>query len=719
MHRILVTGLAVSSLTLGVSEAGDGWTQIGPGGGGRFRLPAISRDGKKAILATDMGSCFYGDLHNDAFNIVDNTHLAYFYKGGFFYHPTKNDLVFSGSKRGFAVSDNGGKTWSGLQGPWEQVQWDGKWPAPFIGPEIVAFNPNKPATGYAWFENFRHLGKTAMYKSLDYGKNWQAVTLPEFQTGRLRSILYLQDGSSLWGFEKALMRKAPDSDKLVMVKALEGKAKLTAFTGARGKYYAAIAAGSNGYLLISSDGGSNWTRQTVGSDYSMRCMAASQQNPDIVYFCMNVPGRATLGNLGKATVYKTTDGFKTRHQVFFRNPEMKLFNITNPAWTSEAWGWGVIPQDLAVCPTNSDIVMTTDATQAYISRNGGKTWKILATQSAGKGLTYGGGMPVMSAYNYYFDPHNRANRYIAMNDFSNWFSYDGNKTWAQYNKGNKFPHNVYSMVFDPAVPGKIWAGACKSHDFPHWKWLSRNRKLKDLGGVMLSTDYGRTWTMLSNKTGLPVGNVTGLALDPKSPVEARRLWTTIWNKGVFTSSDGGKSWREINKGISTYNRRMFGVTLDKFGRLWTLSSLQGGALYLSADNGENWKMVLRDRNFQMLTKVTPSRKDRNLIYVSSLTNSPMGKGTSIMKSVDGGKTWQPIFKDKACWGVYLHPENEKVVFACTYSDGLWLSRDGGSTWKKVEKFPALSPISVTFDPEDANCLYVNCFGNGVWKGRLD
>ena len=133
----------------------------------------------------------------------------------------------------------------------------------------------------------------------------------------------------------------------------------------------------------------------------------------------------------------------------------------------------------------------------------------------------------MSAYNYYIDPHNYQYRYIAMNDFSNWFSYDGNRTWAQYNKGNPLPHNVYTMVIDPAKPGRIWAGSCKNHDFPHWKWLNRRRRLFNLGTVMKSDDYGRTWSVPAKNSGLPPGNVPGVAMDPKSPVDSRQLWAAV------------------------------------------------------------------------------------------------------------------------------------------------------------------------------------------------
>ena len=188
------------------------------------------------------------------------------------------------------------------------------------------------------------------------------------------------------------------------------------------------------------------------------------------------------------------------------------------------------------------------------------------------------GMPILSAYGYYFDPNNDRNRYVAMMDFCNWGSFDGGRSWAQYNTGNPFPHNVYVLLCDEKVPGLIWAGASQAHDLPCWKERA-NPKLGN-AGLLTSRDGGRTWTALGPESGLPAGTVTGLVLDPESPPGRRTLFASLFGLGVFRSDDDGKTWRDSSNGIAPEHRRLFRLRRDSSGRLWTVSSMaMAAALY--------------------------------------------------------------------------------------------------------------------------------------------
>ncbi len=706
--------LMLATVAAGSSVIADSWIQVGPGGGGRFRLPEVSCDGNKAMIATDMGSYFHGEIGEgkSKFTIGSRHTNGGYYKGGFFYHPTRPELVFSGSSSTFSISTDGGKNWTVLAGEWDTNG------SRFVGPSLVVFSPYKPDLGYAWFENHRSKLPPMLFKSDDAGKTWMKQSFMPENKGFLQSIFFKQDGSSLWGFEKAIMNMVYGTNELVVVKELTGADKLKALSGTEKELYAPVNVNRQGYVLVSDDAGKSWNKKVLGKGYSFSYFKAAADKPGKAYFVHSVPGGATKDDVKGRTVYKTEDGFNTWKPVLFRYIKMANFNIKNPVWTSDAWGWGVSPQGLAVCRNNSDIVITSDCTQAYLTRDGGKSWETLACKTSGSVKTQEGGMPVMSAYNYYIDPHNYQNRYIAMNDFCNWFSYDGNKTWAQYNKGNPYPHNVYTMEIDPDKPGRIWAGSCKNHDLPHWKWLNKRRRLLDLGTVMVSDDYGKSWNIPSEDCGLPKGNVPGVALDPKSPVDSRHLWAAVWNKGFFASTDGGNTWVEKNNGISKYNKRAFKIKYDKFGRLWGITSLNGGALYLSKDRGENWKFAFRRRGVEIFTGITIDDKDENVVYASALVNYSAKKGGGIWKSVDGGKTWAPSLEGVSCWGVYIHPQNKDLLVACINDKGLLISRDAGKSWKEIEDFPAKVPIGVTFDPKNSETVYISCFGSSIWKGTI-
>ena len=297
-------------------------------------------------------------------------------------------------------------------------------------------------------------------------------------------------------------------------------------------------------------------------------------------------------------------------------------------------------------------------------------------------------MPILSAYGYYFDPNNDRNRYVAMMDFCNWGSFDGGRSWAQYNTGNPFPHNVYVLLCDEKVPGLIWAGASQAHDLPCWKERA-NPKLGN-AGLLTSRDGGRTWTALGPESGLPAGTVTGLVLDPESPPGRRTLFASLFGLGVFRSDDDGKTWRDSSNGIAPEHRRLFRLRRDSSGRLWTVSSMAMPAeLYRSDDQGASWRKIFCDPAFPYLLDVVCDPFRRETFYLASFSTFPYhDTDGGIRRSADGGKTWQTILPGVACF------EFEREVPPPPGSDypapGLWAAAaDGTGAEKLFTGFPRL------------------------------
>jgi hypothetical protein len=65
--------------------------------------------------------------------------------------------------------------------------------------------------------------------------------------------------------------------------------------------------------------------------------------------------------------------------------------------------------------------------------------------------------------------------------------------------------------------------------------------------------------------------------------------------------------------------------------------------------------------------------------------------------------------------VKLHPDDPNIVYVCS-SHGLWVSTDGGATWKWFTEIPFGSAQNVAVDPLDHKTIYVTTFGGGTWKG---
>lgn len=98
--------------------------------------------------------------------------------------------------------------------------------------------------------------------------------------------------------------------------------------------------------------------------------------------------------------------------------------------------------------------------------------------------------------------------------------------------------------------------------------------------------------------------------------------------------------------------------------------------------------------------------------------NPMVNAT-VIRSDDGGTSWNPKIKiddKKTISGVdvlsmAVHPLDSNIVYIGTASNGLFVTKDAGETWKQMA-FPD-KVYGLVFDPRDPNVMY----GSGIFNGR--
>ncbi|RMF26649.1 MAG: hypothetical protein D6759_19235, partial [Chloroflexi bacterium] len=195
-------------------------------------------------------------------------------------------------------------------------------------------------------------------------------------------------------------------------------------------------------------------------------------------------------------------------------------------------------------------------------------------------------------------------------------------------------------------------------------------------GLYITQDGGRTWALVT-----PIPQWEEFVFSPAAPaILYAGLGYDCYRGGgdvpFYKSVDGGAVWTEVPGGI---NLRPVAVHPQDPQQLWAIGC-EGP--YFSADGGVTW--VLRGGEpFQRyrVEFLTPVFADWRWVYVGA--NSEGGEG-AIIASRDGGRTWQVLIADLpgvATWiqALYVMPHDGRRLFFATPA-GIWISQDGGETW---------------------------------------
>ncbi|MGH7593026.1 MAG: VPS10 domain-containing protein, partial [Gemmatimonadales bacterium] len=132
------------------------------------------------------------------------------------------------------------------------------------------------------------------------------------------------------------------------------------------------------------------------------------------------------------------------------------------------------------------------------------------------------------------------------------------------------------------------------------------------------------------------------------------------------------------------------------------SSSWGDGVYKSTDGGASWRnMGLRDS--KQVARIVIDPVDHDIVYVAALGDLWKGGGErGIYKTTDGGLTWTRVLDagpDAGGTALVMDPRDTKVLYAAMYqrrraswgmngggpNSGLWKSSDAGRTWTRLTK----------------------------------
>ena len=234
-------------------------------------------------------------------------------------------------------------------------------------------------------------------------------------------------------------------------------------------------------------------------------------------------------------------------------------------------------------------------------------------------------------------------------------STDGGATWTHLGLRNS---QMIAMIdVDPTNPDRLFVAVLGHPYGPN-----------EERGIFRSLDGGKTFEKVLYRD--PYTSANDVRIDPRNP---NTLYATLWQQqqsfiegqgfagegGIFKSTDGGTTWRQLKDGLPVLNQANLAQSLSNPNVLYaSVASLAAPAnvqFYKSADAGEHWMLAVDMPGM-------PPRAGR------MTDNRPMGR-------IGGGDL--PT--------LYVDPKNENVVYSA--STVMWRTEDAGYSWSAVRGAP--------------------------------
>lgn len=353
-------------------------------------------------------------------------------------------------------------------------------------------------------------------------------------------------------------------------------------------------------------------------------------------------------------------------------------------------------------------------------------------------------------------------------------SKDGGATWERTHSGS--PYDLETLSAATNLPNVLfatdWPRVYRSNDGgTSWETVGnlpttdtperyvidpndlQNQYLVMTNALYKSENGGQDWSLIT--TGLPDdARYRALTVDP---TQSNVLYVGLQGKGIYKSTDTGKTWNPVNAGVT--NSYINAVAVDSTDAQKVYAGTSGG-LFQSTNGGATWSQLtngLPTSSVFYTVAIVPdapttiyagliatgvyksvdagatwasSNAGLRNTYVSTLAFNPttltIYAGTTnqgVLRSADNGQSWTPSQTNisYAVSELAVNPANPTTLFAATYG-GRFRSQDGGDTWVHLEPcfiFCFLPDVeTIVIDPLEPNIVYAGIYATLFTSGGI-
>ncbi len=240
------------------------------------------------------------------------------------------------------------------------------------------------------------------------------------------------------------------------------------------------------------------------------------------------------------------------------------------------------------------------------------------------------------------------------------------------------------------------------------------------------------------------GRVTALATHP---TDSNTFYVGAAAGGLWKTTDHGTSWQSLTDTFSAISVGCITIDPHNSNTIYigmgecngSADSYPGNGLWRSTDAGASWKLLGLEKT-QYVSKIIVSPASKDTIYVCVPgPNTTADSNRGIWMSVDYGATWQRSLLVRSGTGknsppvaandLAMNPTDPHDLVAAMWQkftslttttnlpyNGLWRTRDGGQTWKRIDTLPGIGYINgKTFKRQSRTSL---CWVNTPGKPTL-
>ncbi|HDK27878.1 MAG TPA: hypothetical protein ENG48_12430 [Candidatus Atribacteria bacterium] len=637
------------------------------------------------------------------------------------------NIVWAGTQgmKGIFKSTDGGETWTkkdnGIE-EWNEISIRNFG----IHPQNsdIVFAGTEISTGILGKEFDKAKGK--IYKTEDGGENWHCVWKGD---SLARFIIFDQTNPNIIYASTGIFdSEAYNNTGVGILKSTDGgntwkqinNGITNLFVGflemhPRNPRILSAAAGMNasssrGGIYRTINGGEDWKQ--VLSGYVFTVVTFSPSNPDIIYagssgaFYRSEDGGDTWKKFTKSNGNYGPPGIRAGvpisavvdpddpMTIFVNNYGGGAFKSTDGARTWEVSSKGYTGADLfRICieSGNSDIVYTIGRTGPFRSFSGGQGWT---------GLQFG---PANEAEwnTIAMNPSNPKEIIIADEHTGHIYkSRDGGNKWIivfepDKNIGDVLNrHGFKAIAYAPSSPNIIYAGMRKGR-----RSIDGDLSPGPSFGMYKSTDGGNTWKEINSGLDTPLININCIAVHP---INSDIVYIGTWRDGVYKTTNGGENWEPVNGGLVSLDVRSLAID-TKNPEVVYAGMAEGAGIFKTTNGGEYWEGINSGIQVEcpsFLQRVGQVKPGVSLTKTKRLT----------------GKDYYSI-----PWtnikSIVIDPINSEIIYAADYSLGVYMSTDGGISWNTINDGLSTKAVNSMAISANGKILYAATSGEGVF--RLD